>query len=154
MKFILAIACLFAFVISAHAKTIVTTVYVEKSSGDQSGGVEMVTYIKESGNGQLQSKTETASLPANTNFAGEGPFGKGRAIASATFTGTSLPAKMLVTVYEDDGSSSADDGVCSIDIEAAFSTKSTWVRCVREDGNGRAVSWIINARITEVLPSP
>ena len=133
---------------------ILTEVFVEKSAGDISGGVEMVTLIRESGNGQGQSRTETKSIPAKTNFAGEGPLGMGRFIASALFSGTKLPSSMLVTVHEDDGASSGDDGVCSVRITTAFSTEGTRMRCVRESVNGRAIEWIVNVRVSEILPVP
>lgn len=71
-------------------------------------------------------------------------------IADKASTGNTLPASIKVRAIEDDGPTSADDGVCNLTVTAPFSTSAIVVRCEREENDGLATLSIISVRIRQV----
>ena len=145
--------CLIAaalLVLCAHAAPartfkIQTEVYAKRTPGDRGDRVELVTEITESGNSQHHSKTEASSVPTSFVFTG-----LGQKIAHAEFTGGSLPETINVVIYEDDGKSGKNDGICTLFISSNFSATPTTVRCVREENDGRATSSEMNVVIRQI----
>lgn len=141
-----AILVIATFFISAQAsavKSIRTDVFCSRTDADFGNFVELKTTIRESGNGQIQSSSQATSLTESSIFSGFGA-----PIASATFTGLTLPSAMHVRVFEDDVV--LDDGVCVLDINAKFSTHPVSVKCTREARDGLAHTFVITVRIYQV----
>lgn len=114
-----------------------TLVYVQKSGIDGGGGkLEYVTVLRESGRGQASTSIDRKSVPGGRDF-----LGTGFLIADRTFSG--LPSTMEITVYENDGGSSRNDGVCRQEVTAQFGRTPTVVRCLRELHDGRLIRHII-----------
>lgn len=140
----LVIATILALFTAVMSQRINTKVYVQRSGADGNGVfMEYVTYLKESGNGNVESSVDRRSVPESRIFSPPGFL-----IADRTFTG--IPTTMNITVVEDDFGTGSDDGICHMVVSAKFSSTPTTVKCVREEANGRQVSNIIFAEIKTV----
>ena len=139
-----------ALLVCTHAALlkIKTDVYVSKTGFDLGNLVELKTTITESGNGQIQTSTQTFNtLPENKMFPGLGVL-----VASATFSGTKLPTTMKVRMIESDaGTTSKDDGICYMEVTPPFfSFTPTTIKCIREGDDGLSQLYVVTARITRV----
>lgn len=121
-------------------------IYVQKTGSDSGGpNLGLITTIRESGNGQFESITESRSVDWESGF-----VGNSKHIASADFSGILLPQIISVNVYENHGSSDADRGICSISTNTPFSKTPTIIGCFREENGGRSICNVIFVVIRQI----